>query len=108
MVLYSLCIQIPALDSQIPRSRGLTFHNESASVKNVLTVTTIPRGGFFQPVCGNCPSVLYVLGGTLHRRRADGPMIFYSALLEVMERSGLTEKLSRQRMVVGVHCGYNL
>ena len=24
-----------------------------------------------------------------------GPMIFYSALLEVMERSGLTEKLSR-------------
>ena len=31
-----------------------------------------------------------------------GPMIFYSALLEVMERSGLTEKLSRSlRPVLG-------
>ena len=31
-----------------------------------------------------------------------GPMIFYSALLEVMERSGLTEKLSRAlRPVLG-------
>ena len=53
--------------------------------------------GIVEWVSGWLP--LYGVGLTLS---LAGPMIFYSALLEVMERSGLTEKLSRAlRPVLG-------